>query len=83
METPACLLSCMYTFGSESIWRCRRRGGSISVVLHAMTLAALSTRDRALATRRRTTLASDNKIFAYEYNYVLVPDNSILNVAFG
>jgi hypothetical protein len=33
--------------------------------------------------RRRTTLASDNKIFAYEYNYVLVPDNSILNLAFG
>jgi hypothetical protein len=46
-------------------------------------LAALSTRDCALATRHRTTLASDNKIFAYEYNYVLVPDNSILKVAFG
>jgi hypothetical protein len=29
---PACLLSCVYTFGSESIWRCRRRGRSISVV---------------------------------------------------
>jgi hypothetical protein len=46
-------------------------------------LAALSARDGALATRRRTTLASDNNIFAYEYDYVLVPGNSILNVTFG
>jgi hypothetical protein len=61
----------------------RHRREDQSVLFACHELAALSARDGALATRRRITLASDNNIFAYEYGYVLVPDNSILNVTFG
>jgi hypothetical protein len=80
VTAPSRLIS---TRWQPSVDRTFDRREDQSVLFACHDLAAVSARDGALATRRRTTLASDNNIFAYEYGYVLVPDNSILNVTFS